>query len=50
MSDAAIKNHINMKTLYPEEVACLAMFAIVFLATSLSLTYSGFRLASMLFG
>jgi len=39
-----------MKTLHPEEVACLAMFAIVFLATGLSLMYIGFRLASMLFG
>jgi len=39
-----------MKTLYPEEVACLTMFAIIFLATGLSLMYIGFRLANMLFG
>jgi hypothetical protein len=39
-----------MKTLYPEEVACLAMFSVVLLTASLSLLYLGFHLAHTLFG
>jgi len=39
-----------MKTLYPEEIACLLMIALIFLATSISFMYIGFKLADILFG
>jgi hypothetical protein len=39
-----------MKTLYPEELACLIMLVVIILATSVSFLYIGFKVADILFG